>query len=1255
MTRDPLKPLAQFLATPLPYWLGVRHFKKQRWEQADACFEEAIRRNPEHARSYFKRGQIAFKAKKWEAAFLFFERAVFLEPLGNQWMNQYRQALRRLDEPPVPGNEFTEAEIRARIAIHGNSAFLYSELAKLMRTQRKWWQELDALEAAIGFDEGDAELHFRMGVALEAMQRFVEAAKHFERAVQLDPGNALWHFRLGFALQRDGHDGPADPGKAALGFEKAIAASDDENQPRAGIGAFYQEDGRWDLAAGAYMATLEKSPDDADLHFRIGMCHDRCYEWKTAEEWYVRAIRLDAGVPYWHFRLGFVRERQGDFTGAAAAYQVAALSEEKRSFAWSYRLACVLEKLGRHEEACQAFLKSLRPDDIGVLPVSDPSLASRIDALIKSLADDATDAALWWELGEARAGSESWTDAFEAYRQCAARTDVHGRRVYHRMGWCLLMMGRHEEACARFRDTRILQRPQGVSEAEFRKDEDVRRNATYTEFYETLPLCQRTVLYESFHGKVMSCNPYAMFLHLLGNADFKDWTHVWVIDDKTKIPPRFKRMTNVVFISRDTDAYMRCLASARLLINNVTFPGYFIRKEGQIYLNTWHGTPWKMMGKDVRGEFMIYGNVSRNFLQASHLISPNRYTTDILTEKYDIDGIYRGVTAETGYPRIDLTLNAGDAEKAALKQRLGVSGPGKVVLYAPTWRGTHGNPAIESAEVMNEVERLKSIGCHVLFRGHTLSGGRSEDINVPDDIATNELLSIVDVLVTDYSSIFFDFIATGRPIVFYLKDYEEYSRDRGLYFGVEELPGEVAYRLDDLVPMVERAVACDGLQDHPQYAAAAAKFCPVEDGHACRRVVDLIFSSARETAPSFPEKSVLVYGGGFLNSGITASLLNLLNGIDHSKVRVSIAVEPVVIGNDPDRVSNVGKLPAAVRKLPRSGSADTTLEERVLRSRLRRITSLWENDEVVACYKALYAREFRRLFGISRFDVVMDSEGYNAFWSSVLSCAPAGAAGLKTVYQHSDKVAEWKTKYPQLESMFHLYRFYDRIISVSKMTMENNIAGLCGAFHLPASKFDHVENMLDPAEIRAKAGEGIDPAEEKTFFRAPGPVFMTVGRLSIEKDHEKLIRAFASVRKSHPSAKLLVVGDGPLMTDLERLVADLRLAGSVFLTGYRGNPFPYLAKADCFVLSSNHEGQPMVLLEAMVLNKPILSTDIIGARGVLEGRSGQLVENSVEGLAGGMLDFIAGKITAKPVDMEAYQRAALQAFYQKACGFAGIV
>lgn len=159
-----------------------------------------------------------------------------------------------------------------------------------------------------------------------------------------------------------------------------------------------------------------------------------------------------------------------------------------------------------------------------------------------------------------------------------------------------------------------------------------------------------------------------------------------------------------------------------------------------------------------------------------------------------------------------------------------------------------------------------------------------------------------------------------------------------------------------------------------------------------------------------------------------------------------------------------------------------------------------------------------------------------------------------------------------------------------------------------------------------------------------GPCFLTIGRMSPEKGHAKLIAAFASVHRNRPDTSLIIIGDGPLRDALRMQIAERGLQDAVFLAGLRENPFPALARCDCFVLASSHEGQPMVLLEAMVLDRPIVATEIDGNRAALANGYGCLVENSETGLRRGMEKFLAGQLTTGTFDVDAYQERALRMF-----------
>src|ERR671920_1137513 len=163
---------------------------------------------------------------------------------------------------------------------------------------------------------------------------------------------------------------------------------------------------------------------------------------------------------------------------------------------------------------------------------------------------------------------------------------------------------------------------------------------------------------------------------------------------------------------------------------------------------------------------------------------------------------------------------------------------------------------------------------------------------------------------------------------------------------------------------------------------------------------------------------------------------------------------------------------------------------------------------------------------------------------------------------------------------------------------------------------------------------------------APGgtTTFVTVGRLSPEKNHARLIRAFAQVHERHPDIRLVILGGGKLERDLQELVVTLGLESYVTLAGQVDNPFAIMAESDCFVLSSDYEGQPMVILEARTLGLPVVTTAFSSVGDSVPEGAGLVVPQTVQGVAKGMERFLAGEVPAHELDPDEYNREAMEEF-----------
>ncbi|MQY07171.1 bifunctional glycosyltransferase/CDP-glycerol:glycerophosphate glycerophosphotransferase [Actinomadura macrotermitis] len=349
-------------------------------------------------------------------------------------------------------------------------------------------------------------------------------------------------------------------------------------------------------------------------------------------------------------------------------------------------------------------------------------------------------------------------------------------------------------------------------------------------------------VFESFRGRQYSDSPRAVYEEMARRHP--DLDYVWVtLDGRFQAPPGVR---TVLYGSR---THFETLAQARYLVGNDPMPEWFVKREGQFYLQTWHGTPLKRIGYDIeRPQFKNAQDYLRRFsadvAQWDALVSPNPFSSPILRRAFRYDG----ELLESGYPRNDLLVR-GDAERAErVRSLLGIAPGKKVVLYAPTWRDDQARSGGYSMELKLDLAAARAAlgDDHVLLvRGHFNLGGGVEgadgeftiDVSRYSDIA--ELYLISDVLITDYSSVMFDFAVTGRPQIFFTYDLERYRDQlRGFYFDLEaEAPGPLVATSAEVIAAIRDAGASTGAYA-ARYRAFQEKFCAWDDGTAAARAVD---------------------------------------------------------------------------------------------------------------------------------------------------------------------------------------------------------------------------------------------------------------------------------------------------------------------------------------------------------------------------------------------------------------------------------
>ncbi|QQZ10347.1 glycosyltransferase [Heyndrickxia vini] len=805
-----------------------------------------------------------------------------------------------------------------------------------------------------------------------------------------------------------------------------------------------------------------------------------------------------------------------------------------------------------------------------------------------------------------------------------------------------------------------------------------RQRVKYTKFFKKSKIKNNVILYESYHGKNMTGNPFAIFKGILKEPEFRNFQHVWAMEDEKNILPIYRNYKNVTFVIIHSDEYLKYLTEAKYLINNTSFPYYFQKKHGQVYVNTWHGTPLKTLGMDIKDAGLTdHKNIQRNLLHTDYLISPNRFTYEKLLKSHDIFTLYNGKIADIGYPRVDSMFLAN---KSKIKKLLAIPSDKKVILYAPTWRGKVNQELDMSSKLDKDLRELKGrLGKEyiILLKTHYFAyrffeNSEMANICIPESMDTNELLSIVDLLITDYSSIFFDFLPTNNPIIFYGDDYEFYEKDRGFYLNINELPGPFCKTLHEVIETIQQVDKVIE-QYKSKYVEFFEKYCYHDDGNATNRFIDIVIRE-KESNLVFrngnEKKKILFYCGGFYNNGITMSAINLMNSLDYSKYEI-VVIESS--DTHEGKEENIKKLHPNVSVLYRVGQWNMTIKEWYTHQLIMR-RGLYSKRMKRNVPITMYKRELSRLLGNVNFDIVIDFGGYNAFWALLFAF---GTDKKKCIYLHNimmkeyEKIVNGDFKHRKnLKIIFSLYQYYNKIISVSESANSENYKDLHPYIDKAKEKMVYVNNIINYQNVLKKkdqkklinydnhdflvlSGEnaesgvldvkGVDiPKEEHINF-------INIARLSPEKDQETLIYAFANVQKIESKARLYIVGEGTLEQELKHLVNSLGIEKNVYFTGQIENPYVLLNECDCFILSSEYEGQGLVLLESLILEKPVIGTNVPGIKSVLAGGYGTLVEHDREALQQAMISFISKGIEQKKFDYVAYNQEAMEMFFQEVC------
>lgn len=396
------------------------------------------------------------------------------------------------------------------------------------------------------------------------------------------------------------------------------------------------------------------------------------------------------------------------------------------------------------------------------------------------------------------------------------------------------------------------------------------RSKSYGKLANSIQTDDKSIVFESFMGRSFSCSPRSIFEAMEADGRFEDFNFCWLFREGVVEKYRYleDEYPNVRIAVYNSEEGRRAYARSKYWVTNSRTPEYITPKSDQVYVQCWHGTPLKRLGFDIVSGTTNALNSSEEMARRykiesskwSYLVSPSRYTSECLTSAFGLDDEWaQGNILEIGYPRNDAIVNtcADSGKLSSLKAHmaceLGFDEDKKLLLYAPTWRDNEYKASVGYVQdVMIDFDMLqKELGDEwvVLFRPHYFVANSFDFskyegfvVNAANVADINELYCIADVLMTDYSSVFFDYACTGRPMVFFMPDLAEYQGHvRGFYLDpIKDLPGPHCETTPEVVD------ALKGVDSYFErygeaYGAFRQRFCPQEDGQAAKRLVERLF------------------------------------------------------------------------------------------------------------------------------------------------------------------------------------------------------------------------------------------------------------------------------------------------------------------------------------------------------------------------------------------------------------------------------
>ena len=495
------------------------------------------------------------------------------------------------------------------------------------------------------------------------------------------------------------------------------------------------------------------------------------------------------------------------------------------------------------------------------------------------------------------------------------------------------------------------------------------------DIYYNLDIDERIAYLESRNGNDFTGNIFRI-AEELSNDEFGDLKiYVYANEEiKSKIAD-FKKNYNLKIHKVITDENEACeiLQKAKYIFTDSGIRPKFVKRDGQIMINTWHGTPLKLMGFDYPDEQPNIGIIQKSLLYSDYLLYPNEYMMEIMLKAYMIGSIYPGEILLNGYPRNSVFSDSN--KRAEFRKRLDFDDK-EVYVYMPTFKGFVSNR--EDEKQKDDVDKfLEKIDVHLkgnqifLVKFHPYNQAKidfSKFNNIfpfPEGYENYDILNASDCLITDYSSVFFDFANTGRKIIIFNYDEEDYLKNRGIYFPLDELPFPKAGNVGELIDQLN----LDKDYDDEEFLNNFCEFDSINSASTiCRTVInDEKLCNHRKINNT--NDNILVYAAGIDDNDSTKSLIGYLESIDKTQNNVFVSFKRWHPNIKENHVQAFKKIPEGIKFLPLSYPIDPTIDEKL---NLNKFLKDRDNQQLYESLKPLFERSFKKQYGNIRFDLIID-------------------------------------------------------------------------------------------------------------------------------------------------------------------------------------------------------------------------------------------------------------------------------------------